>query len=193
LKAIHNRSCHYFVFVEFVFVQCPAKQLGVNNVTDPMNEKLLCSIRNPFWFAYFLLLKLPVGLLTGLKLKEVTAEKAVVCIKYQWINKNPFHSIYFGCLAMAAELASGTLGLVHTMGLKPNVSVLVVHMEADFVKKGRGRVYFTCADGALIAKAVQEAKQTGEPTRVVATSVGLDENGKEIATFRITWSFKAKS
>jgi hypothetical protein len=137
-------------------------------------------------------MKLPMGVLAGLRLKEVSGDRAVVCVKYQYVTKNPFHSIYFGCLAMAAELSSGVLCLVYTMGLKPFVSVLVVHMEANFVKKGKGKVYFTCENGLEIGQAAFETKRTGEPRTVLAKSIGRDEKGQEIATFLITWSFKAK-
>ena len=157
-----------------------------------MNAELLKSINNPFRFALFLLVKLPIGFLAGLRLVQATPTQAVVCIKYQYITKNPFHSIYFGCLAMAAELASGTLGLVYSMGLFPEVSMLVVHMEADFIKKGKGRVYFTCTDGEMLGQAARETRATGESRTVIATSIGRDINGFEIARFKITWSFKAK-
>lgn len=157
-----------------------------------MNSELLKSINNPFRFALFLLFKLPIGLLAGLKLLKATPEHAVVCIKYKYITKNPFHSIYFACLAMAAELASGTLGLIYSMGLFPEVSMLVVHMEADFVKKGKGKVFFTCTDGEIMGIAANETRATGEPRTVVSTSIGRDINGCEIARFKITWSFKAK-
>ena len=157
-----------------------------------MNSELLKSINNPFKFNLFLLAKLPIGFIAGLKLVEATPTKAVVTIRYQYITKNPFQSIYFACLAMAAELASGTLGLIYTMGLKPDVSMLIVKMEAEFIKKGKGKVFFTCTDGDLMKTAAYETKATGEPRTVVSTSIGKDINGIEIARFKFTWSFKAK-
>ena len=157
-----------------------------------MNERLLKSINNPILFWFILLFKLPMGILAGLRLVEATSKRTVVCVKYQYITKNPFHSIYFGCLAMAAELASGVLGLVHSMGLKPEVSMLVVRLEAEFVKKGRGRVHFTCEDGEALGQAAKETRETGQSRTVTATSIGRDAQGQEIAKFLITWSFKAK-
>ncbi len=133
-----------------------------------------------------------MGVLAGLRLSEVSEKRAVVRVKYQYVTKNPFQSIYFGCLAMAAELASGVLCLVYTMGLKPFVSVLVIASEAQFVKKAKGKVYFTCEDGLAIGQAARETKQTGESRTIVATSIGRDAMGQEVARFMITWSFKAK-
>lgn len=157
-----------------------------------MNAKLLKAINNPIKFWFILLFKLPMGILAGLRLVSATPSRAIVCVKYQYITKNPFQSIYFGCLAMAAELASGVLGLVHVMGLKPHVSMLVVRLEAEFIKKGKGKVFFTCEDGEILGRAAQETRDTGQPRTVTAISVGRDEQGNEIAKFLITWSFKAK-
>lgn len=155
-------------------------------------NKTLKDINNPFKFFLLLLRKLPIGLVTGMKLVKATEEQAIVQIKYQYITQNPFRSIYVGCLAMGAELASGVLGMVNVLNIQPAVSMLVVHMEADFVKKATGKVFFTCNDGLIIKQAADETRATGESRTVVATSVGVDEVGNQIATFRFTWSFKAK-
>jgi len=133
-----------------------------------------------------------MGLLTGLRLVEATEKHAIVRVKYQYLTKNPFHSIYFGCLAMAAELSSGVLGMVYTMGLKPEVSMLIIKLEGEFKKKGRGRIYFVCEDGEIMGNAAKETRETGEPRTVTTTSIGRDSQGREIARFLITWSFKAK-
>jgi len=139
-----------------------------------------------------MLTKLPLGFLTGLKVEAISEETAVVSIRYKYLTKNPFRSIYFACLAMAGELASGVLGLVQVYGSKPAVSMLVVNMEASFTKKAVGKIRFTCNDGLVIKQCIEESKKTGEGKTVVATSIGLDELGQEVAVFKITWSYKAK-
>lgn len=157
-----------------------------------LNEPLLKSIRNPLYFWLLLLTKLPMGILSGLRLVEVSPERAVVTVKYQYITKNPFRSLYFGCMTMAAELSTGVLGLVYTMNLKPDVSMLLVKLEAQFVKKARGKVFFTCEDGLLLGHAANETRKTGEPQIILVTSIGRDEEGNEVARFLITWSMKGK-
>lgn len=157
-----------------------------------MSEKLLIALRSPFKFRLFMLRKLPMAFIAGLRLIEISEGKSGVSIKYKYLTQNPFRSLYFACLAMAGELASGILALVHSQGGSIPVSMLVVHMEADFTKKAVGRIIFTCSDGAIIKKAVEECRQTGEGRTVIATSTGLDESGDKVAEFKITWSFKAK-
>jgi hypothetical protein len=156
-----------------------------------MNDALKI-LQSPFKLKLFMLAKLPFGFLAGLRIEEISEEKSVVSIRYGYLTKNPFKSVYFACLAMAGELASGALGLAQVYGAVPSVSMLVVNMEAVFTKKAIGKIRFTCSDGKAIKLAIEESKKTGEGQTIVATSVGLDEAGQEVAIFKITWSYKAK-
>jgi hypothetical protein len=92
---------------------------------------------------------------------------------------------------MAAELASGIQAMMHVQAGGP-VSMLVVGLQGDFTKKAVGLISFTCPDGPRIAQAIAESRATGEGRLVEATSTGLDEAGDVVATFRLTWSFRAK-
>ncbi|MBC8084685.1 MAG: DUF4442 domain-containing protein [Hymenobacter sp.] len=138
-----------------------------------------------------MLRSLPMAYLAGLRLREITPERAVVTVPFKYLTKNPFRSIYFACLSMAAEMASGLLALMYSQGAG-RVSMLVVGLEADFTKKAVGLITFTCPDGRRIAQAITDSRATNEGRTVVATSTGLDAAGDTVATFRITWSFRAK-
>lgn len=157
-----------------------------------MANKLLTVLKNPLKFRLFLITRLPMAYLAGLKVEEVDEQHSVISINYKYLTQNPFRSIYFACLAMAGELASGALAMLHISAEATPVSMLVTYMEADFTKKAVGKIKFHCNDGVQIARAIQEAKTTGEGRTVVACSTGLDEAGDKVAEFRITWSFKAK-
>ncbi|MBD2770464.1 DUF4442 domain-containing protein [Hymenobacter sp. BT664] len=138
-----------------------------------------------------MLQKLPMAWLAGLRLTQFTPEAATVTVRFKYLTQNPFRSIYFACLAMAAELASGIQAMMHVQAGGP-VSMLVVGVQADFTKKAVGVISFTCPDGPRIAQAIAESRATGEGRLVEATSTGLDEAGDVVATFRFTWSFRAK-
>lgn len=131
--------------------------------------------------------------LAGLKIVEFNEEKAVVSVPFKFLNKNPFNSIYFACLAMAGELSTGVLAMMNTYKMNPSVSLLVVGLEAVFVKKAVGLIKFECVQGKEFQTAVLESIETGESRKVVAESIGTDEKGDQVAKFRITWSFKAKT
>ena len=82
-----------------------------------------------------MLTSLPAALFSGIKVQRVDEHSSEISVRYSWFSKNPFKSIYFACLAMAAEMASGVLALVHTVDKQPSVSMLVFNMQAAFHKK----------------------------------------------------------
>ena len=147
---------------------------------------------NPFFFKLFLLFKLPMAFLAGLKLKELSTESSLVTMKYKYLNKNPFGSIYFACLSMAGELASGILAASIIYDSKPKVSMLVVNLEVSFVKKAIGVINFQCKDGLAMQSMIDSAINSGEGEIFDALTTAIDSQGDVVAEFIIRWSFKAK-
>jgi len=148
---------------------------------------------NPFFFKLFLLLKLPMAFLSGMKLKELSDTHSVVKMKYKFLNKNPFGSIYFACLSMAGELASGMLAASFTYKRNPKISMLVVGMEVEFIKKAVGLITFMCNQGKEIQVAIEKSIETGEGQAIDAITIATDESGDKVAVFKIKWSFKSKT
>lgn len=159
---------------------------------SPHQRQFLGIVKNRFKFRLFLLRRLPLAWITGLRIEEMTAETATVSVKYGYWTKNPFRSIYFAVLAMAAELSTGLLGFLQIYQRKLRVSMLVTDLQASYSKKAVGRIRFTCESGAAIATAVARTIETGEGEEVPCVSVGRNEAGEEVARLTITWSFKAK-
>lgn len=160
---------------------------------NPNAADFIKLMMHPVKFRLFLFFKLPSAFFSGVRLRDIDAAHCRVTVPYKWFSQNPFKSTYFACLAMAAEMSTGVLGMMQLHKRKPAVSMLVVGLEANYHKKAIERTNFICNDGALIQKAVEETIATGEARVVRATSVGKNTKGEIIAEFFITWSFKAKS
>ena len=137
-----------------------------------------------------MLKSLPSAFFSGLKVTEITEEKSVVSVPFKFFTQNPFKSIYFASQAMAAELSTGVLALSHVHKRNPRVSMLVFNMRANFTKKAKSRVYFTCEDGLNIKNAVEESIKSGEGITVEAKSIGKTLEGEIISEFYFTWTFK---
>ena len=150
-------------------------------------------VNNPFKFRLFLFYRLPAAFLSGIKIKECTHEKCITSVPYKWLTQNPFKSIYFASLSMAAEMSTGALALNNTFRQSPAVSMLVTKMEAQYFKKANSVTFFTCEDGLLISGTVDEARKTGEGKVITAKSIGRNETGELIAEFLFTWSFRVKT
>lgn len=143
-------------------------------------------------FYLFLLRSLPSALFAGLRVRSLNEDECVVSVPYSWFSKNPFRSTYFACLAMAGEMSTGTLALLHMRESAQKVSMLVVEMEAKYHKKATGLTKFICKDGRLLQAAIQYAVGRGQPQTCKAYTVGIDKKGDCVAEFWITWSFKSK-
>ena len=140
-----------------------------------------------------MLSKLPAAFFAGLAIEAFDESKAIVAVKQKWFNKNPFGSVYFAVLTMAAEMSTGVLCMGNIYKRNPSVSMLIVKTEASFFKKATGKILFTCLNGAAIATLVEEAIATGEARTISCQSTGRNEAGEIIAEIYCTWSFKSRS
>jgi len=156
------------------------------------NQGFLQLISNPFKFRMYLLSNLPSAYFSGIRIRNVSEKECIVTVPYRWFSKNPFRSTYFACLSMAAEMSTGILAMAHIYGRVPRVSMLVVRIEGEFLKKATGVSTFTCEEGDQIRRAVEDAITSGQSTSWRSKSVGTNQNGEVVAEFYITWSFKAK-
>lgn len=147
---------------------------------------------NGFGFNLFLLYKLPAAYFSGVRLVKLDEQECKVKIPYKWFSQNPFKSTYFACLAMAAEMSTGLPCLMAIDKMKPKVSMLVVDLQSTFTKKATDITTFTCKDIPAIYEAVRKAIETKEGQTVETISIGLNKAGEEVASFKVTWSFKSK-
>ncbi len=159
---------------------------------NPNLQSFVRQMKHPVRSGLFLFAKLPSAYFSGVRVRELDAEHCVVTVPFKWFSQNPFRSTYFACLSMAAEMSTGALAMAHLHKRNPPVSMLVVKVESSYFKKATGRTKFTCADGMLFDKAIEESIATGEARTVAARSTGRNDAGEIVAEFIITWSFKAK-
>jgi len=70
--------------------------------------------------------------------------------------------------------------------------MLVANNRATFTKKAKGRILFTCTDGALINEAIDKTISTGEGQTIWMKSEGKDAAGDVVSTFEFEWTLKVK-
>ena len=140
----------------------------------------------------FMLLKLPLAYIGGVRVKRVSDEQATVKITYKWMNQNPFKSMFWAAQGMAAEMSTGVLVMKAIEDSKENVSMLVTHQEASFYKKATGKILFTCKGGGEIRKAIKMSKINKEGQVVQLIAEGKNEDGVVVSKFNFEWSLKVK-
>ena len=141
----------------------------------------------------YLMFKLPSAFLCGVRLKELDSRKAVVAVKYKWMNQNPFNSMYFAVQSMAAELSTGAIVIKKIQESGAKISMLVTNHSGTFSKKAVGKILFTCNDGALIDEALKQTIKTGEGQTIQMKSLGVDAQGDQVSSYEFEWSIKLKT
>ncbi len=162
------------------------------NPEAPAVKKLIANAANPWKFFFFALSRLPSLVYWGVRVQSLSPDRCVVTIPFRWRNQNPFRSMYFAAQCGAAELSTGLLGFVAIEG-RGRISMLILNVEAEFIKKATQRTRFTCEDGDKIRAAVQKAIETGESQTVRVCSNGIQDDGVLVSRAYFTWSFKVKN
>lgn len=155
-------------------------------------QEIFKKVTQPLSFNFFMWKELPAAFWSGVRVVSADSQKVVVKVPYKRFSKNPFGSTYFACLAMAAEMSTGIPALAGIQAAGEGVSMLVVKLEGEFMKKAVGVTSFSFNQVQAIINAIEKTIQTGEGVEVLCESSGLNEAGEVVAKFYITWSFKRK-
>ena len=147
---------------------------------------------NPKKLNRYLFFKLPSAYWCGVRVLSVTQQTCSVTVKHQWINQNPFRSMYFAVQAMAAELSTGALVMTEVQKSGQKISMLVAQNNAEFTKKATGKITFTCEAGDKIQQAITAAIQTRDGQKFWLQSIGKDEKGDQVAVFNFEWTIRIK-
>jgi acyl-coenzyme A thioesterase PaaI-like protein len=93
-------------------------------------------------------------------------DEVVITLPLRRRNKNHWGTMYFGALAVGADLAVGLLGMNGIEKSKKEtgkgVSLVFSDFQAEFLRRPDGPVQFRCSAGQQIAATIQEAIASGE-------------------------------
>ena len=155
-------------------------------------KKIRKQILSPFKFGIFKITKLPLTFLSGIKAIELSPDSATTSVKYGYLNTNPFKSIYYGVLAMTAELSTGVLAIFSIAQYEESISLLVIESNGKFHKKATGKIKFTCNDGTLFQKELDRCVNEKTPVTITASTKGFNEENELVCEYTFTWSFKLR-
>ena len=142
-------------------------------------------------FNLFLLARLPLAYLAGVKLTHLDPQYCSTKIRFRWINQNPFRSLYFAALHMAAELSTG-LQLFQYQSKEFPFSMLLTQTEAEFVKKAIGTISFLSSEGEAVSQVLDQLIDH-EQDQIKMKVEAFDESNELVARFYYTWSLKSKA
>src|SRR4051812_24403577 len=79
----------------------------------------------------------------------------VVCLPLKRRSRNHLNSMYFGALAVGADLAGGLHGFYHADKAKCTVSLAFKSFQAHFLRRPESDVYFVCTEGETVKKIIE--------------------------------------
>jgi acyl-coenzyme A thioesterase PaaI-like protein len=126
------------------------------------------------------------------RLIQLDEETAVLKIHLRRRTRNHLGSMYFGALAVGADLASG----IHAFYLSElkgyRISFVFKDVKGEFLKRAESDVRFISKDGAKVAAMMEEAKKSGERQHLPVSVEALNSAGEQVALFSLTLSVKVK-
>ena len=110
----------------------------------------------------FALLKIPLLFFCRPRIVAIDEERCVVRIPLKRRTRNHLNSMYFGALAVGADLCCGLLALEQARRQGFKVSLIFKSLQCDFLKRAEGHVHFTCVEGRAVREMLDETMRTGE-------------------------------
>ena len=155
------------------------------------NQIKKTSIRTMQWKLFLLgFFKIPIIGFTRPKLISIDDDNVVVKIKLNRRTKNHLNSMYFGALAVGADIAGGIHVFYFSEILDKKISFSFKGMNAEFVKRAESDVYFSSNEGQIIKEAIEESIQSGERINKTILVTAKNESGEIVATFEMITSLK---
>ena len=126
------------------------------------------------------------------RLIEINDTEVVVKIRLRRRTKNHLKSMYFGVLAVGADVTAGLHAFYFCDELNVRPSFAFKAMKSEFIKRAETDVIFTCNEGAAVRQQVLKAIQTNERQNHWVKVIAKDLNGDVVALFEMEISVKIK-
>jgi len=146
----------------------------------------------PFGINLYTFFNLPSAWWCGVRVKKITRKCCSTKVNLNWINKNPFKSMFWAIQGMAAELSTGVLIMQASKSFKCDISMLVINNKATFRKKARGQIVFSCNNGEAVEKTFTKLFKTNKSQTLWLQAIGVDEEGDIVSTFDFEWTLLLK-
>ncbi|PKF78069.1 DUF4442 domain-containing protein [Vibrio sp. vnigr-6D03] len=149
-----------------------------------------------FYLNTFGFFKVPLIWLCRPKILVLNEKTVEVRIPLKKRTKNYLNSMYFGALAIGADVAGGFMAMGKAQERGGKVSLAFKGVKGEFLKRPEGDVHFLCHDGHVIDEMLDETFQTGQRVNkaVTITAICPTLHAEEpMAVFELVLSVKAVS
>jgi acyl-coenzyme A thioesterase PaaI-like protein len=143
----------------------------------------------------FGLTKVPMIWYCRPKVIEHTDEKIEIKIPLKRRTKNHLGSMYFGVLAVGADITGGFLAMDPIQESGRKIALIFKDFKADFLKRPEGDVHFICNDGLAIKELVDTVANSTERHnyKLNIEAVVPSISSEVVAKFELTLSLKDRT
>jgi hypothetical protein len=128
-----------------------------------------------------------MGMLTGMRIERMNEEECIVVLKDRWWIRNPFGSVFWAVMGMAAELSTGAMVYVYA---GKDIRFILVGMEGIFFKKVKGKSYYFCQAGREVLRMMKQIQDAGDTSDVTMPVQVKDSGGQLLAEFSFRWQLR---
>ena len=143
----------------------------------------------------FSLFKIPLLAFCLPQIVECSDKKSEVKIKLGWRTRNHLNVMYFGALAIGAELSIASMALKEIRNSGKRIDFIFKDFSCRFLKRADGHVRFIFEDTKGVIELIQQAANS--PDRQERTFIGsafVEGNLNEpVMTYQLTLSVKNRS
>ena len=156
--------------------------------TSILNKPTLKTMK---WKLFLLgLFKIPIVGYIKPRLLQIDDESISVKIKLRKRTKNHLNSMYFGALAVGADIAGGLHAFYFSESLGEQISFAFKGMNANFIKRAESHIIFKSSEGRLIQEAVLNSQKTKKRVNQNVKVEAINSSNEIIAEFIMIVSVK---
>ncbi|MEX2485832.1 MAG: DUF4442 domain-containing protein [Brumimicrobium sp.] len=139
------------------------------------------------------IVKIPMIAFVRPKLLRLDEKSSQVKIKLRRRTKNHLKSMYFGSLAVGADVAAGLHAYYFAKQAGVNVSFAFKAIKGEFLQRAMSDVVFESNDGEIVEKAFKEALETKERVNQWVKVEAKNKDNELVAVFDMEISVKVKA
>lgn len=137
--------------------------------------------------------KIPMIAYVRPRLIHLDDKVAIVNVRLRRRTKNHLKSMYFGALAVGADVTAGLHSFYYAELSRAKISFAFKAMKTEFLKRPTSTVQFVSEEGLKVKEIFEKAKESGERINDWIQVVAKNEDNEIVATFEMQISVKLKN
>lgn len=163
---------------------------------EQKQDSKLRTWKNNLFLSLYAWFKIPLIGFTGPRVLESSNQRTVLMVPLGYRTKNHLGAMYFGALAIGAELSIAMLAVKKIQESGQRIDFLFKDFKAEFLKRAEGDVHFICEQAQTVVDQINEAKISEERINRTMKAYAIVPSKSEtehIAEFELTLSVKRRT